>query len=105
MTWRRSLLLRLAELTEGQSVQILHIGSYDDEGPTLARLHDEYLPSHGLVPSADHHEINLSDPRRTPPEKLKTILRQPVAPRNASTRLMSNSAASGRYDGSVLSAK
>ncbi len=71
-------LLRLIELSEGESVQILHRGRYDDEGPTLARLHNEYLPSHGLVPSTDHHEIYLSDPRRTPPEKLKTILRQPV---------------------------
>ncbi|AWB87739.1 GyrI-like domain-containing protein [Mycetocola zhujimingii] len=70
--------LRLLDLTEGTSVQILHIGSYDDEAPTLARLHHEYLPANGLTFNGDHHEIYLSDPRRTAPEKLKTILRQPV---------------------------
>lgn len=66
-------------LTEGTSVQILHLGSYDDEAPTLARLHHEYLPAHGLTFNGDHHEIYLSDPRRTAPAKRKTILRQPVA--------------------------
>jgi hypothetical protein len=66
-------------LAEGLCVQILHIGSYDDEGPVLDRLHNSYLPQQGLRPTGDHHEIYLSDPRRTAPEKLKTILRQPVA--------------------------
>jgi hypothetical protein len=59
-------------------VQILHIGSYDDEGPTLDRLHNRYLPGNGLTFNGDHHEIYLSDARRTEPAKLKTILRQPV---------------------------
>lgn len=68
---------RLA-LDEGLSAQILHIGSYDDEAPTLARLHNEYMPAHGLTFNGDHHEIYLGDPRRTAPEKLKTVLRQPV---------------------------
>ncbi|ATY10010.1 hypothetical protein CU254_05695 [Amycolatopsis sp. AA4] len=72
--------VRLRTLTEGMSVQILHVGSYDDETPTLHRLHDEYLPEHGLTFNGDHHEIYLSDPRRTAPEKLKTVLRQPVKP-------------------------
>jgi hypothetical protein len=71
-------LLRLVELTEGTAVQIMRIGPYDEEGPILGKLRDEYLPAHGLVPSLDYHEIYLSDPRRTPAEKLKTILRQPV---------------------------
>ncbi|WP_245723514.1 GyrI-like domain-containing protein [Paramicrobacterium humi] len=70
----------MRHLLEGRSVQTLHIGAYDDEGPTLARLHDEYLPQNGLTFNGDHHEIYLSDPRRTPPEKLKTVLRQPVRP-------------------------
>jgi len=70
--------LRLFTLEEGRSVQILHLGSYDDEAPTLARLHDEYLPEHGLTFNGHHHEIYLSDARRTEPAKLKTILRQPV---------------------------
>ena len=71
--------LRLERYEEGLSVQILHIGSYDDEGPTLARLHDEFMPQNGLVATGHHHEIYLSDARRAAPEKLKTILRQPVA--------------------------
>jgi hypothetical protein len=70
--------LRFEHLTEGRSVQILHVGSYDDEGPTLARLHDEYLPNNGLAPIGRHHEVYLSDPRRTEPATLKTVLRQPV---------------------------
>jgi hypothetical protein len=61
-------------------VQILHVGSFDSEGPVLARLHEEYLPSHGLTFDGRHHEIYLSDPRRTEPARLRTILRQPVAP-------------------------
>lgn len=65
--------------TEGRSVQTLHIGSYDDEGPTLERLHDEFLPANGLAPTGRHHEVYLSDARKTQPAKLRTILRQPVA--------------------------
>ena len=72
--------IRFSPLAEGKAVQILHIGSYDSEAPTLARLHDEYLPTHGLTFNGHHHEIYLSDPRRTDPEKLRTVLRQPVAP-------------------------
>ncbi|WP_125777592.1 GyrI-like domain-containing protein [Antribacter gilvus] len=72
--------LRFEAFAEGRCVQILHVGSYDDEGPTLERLHDEYLPAHGLEPRGRHHEIYLSDARRTEPARLRTILRQPVAP-------------------------
>ena len=72
--------LRLEQLHEGRSVQILHVGSYDDEAPTLARLHDEWMPRHGLTFNGPHHEVYLSDARRTAPEKLKTVLRQPVRP-------------------------
>ena|SRR5690606_11966188 len=49
-----------------------------DRGPVLERLHTKFLPEHGLAPTVHHHEIYLSDPRRTQPAKLKTILRQPV---------------------------
>lgn len=73
-------LLRLEHLSEGRSVQILHIGSYDDEAPTLARLHDEWMPQHGLTFNGPHHEVYLSDARRTSPDKLRTVLRQPVRP-------------------------
>ena len=67
-------------LSEGRSLQILHMGAYDDEAPTLARLHDEVMPSLGLTWNGPHHEIYLSDPRRVVPERMKTILRQPVKP-------------------------
>lgn len=70
--------VRCAPFGEGRSVQILHVGSYDSEAPVLARLHDEYMPSHGLTFNGRHHEVYLSDPRRTEPAKLRTILRQPV---------------------------
>ena len=70
--------LRVETLDEGLCVQTLHVGSYDDEGPVLARLHDQFIPAHGLRMSGRHHEIYLSDPRRAAPEKLRTILRQPV---------------------------
>lgn len=72
--------IRVAELAEGLSVQILHVGSYDDEGPVLERLHHEFMPANNLVFNGKHHEIYLGDPRRAAPEKLRTILRQPVAP-------------------------
>jgi hypothetical protein len=65
-------------IAEGHSVQTMYIGSYDDEGPVLTRLHDEYMPQHGLHFNGKHHEIYIGDPRKTASEKLKTILRQPV---------------------------
>ena len=70
--------LRVESLAEGLSVQILHVGPYDAEAPTIARLHNEFLPANNLVETGKHHEIYLGDPRRSAPEKLKTILRQPV---------------------------
>ncbi|WP_346773868.1 GyrI-like domain-containing protein [Rhodococcus sp. X156] len=71
-------LARFEPYPEGRSAQILHVGSYDSEGPTLQRLHQEFLPAQGLRPSGRHHEIYLSDPRKTEPARLRTILRQPV---------------------------
>jgi hypothetical protein len=70
--------MRLEEYCEGLSVQILHLGSYEAEGPVLARMHDHFIPENGFKMNGKHHEIYLSDPRRTEPEKLKTILRQSV---------------------------
>ncbi|SNT63327.1 hypothetical protein SAMN05421812_11559 [Asanoa hainanensis] len=72
--------VRREVLHEGTSAQVLHRGPYDDEGPVLAKLHDEYLAANNLRMAGHHHEIYLSDPRRTEPAKLKTILRQPVRP-------------------------
>jgi hypothetical protein len=70
--------LRLETYHEGLSVQILHIGSYEDEGPTIAKMHHEFMPVNGYEPRGKHHEIYLSDPRRVAPEKMKTVVRQPV---------------------------
>jgi len=70
--------LRLESYHEGLSVQILHVGPYAEEAPTLARLHTRYLPENRLAEAGRHHEIYLGDPRRTAPARLKTILRQPV---------------------------
>jgi hypothetical protein len=70
--------LRLESLEEGLCLQALHVGSYDDEGPLLARLHGEIMLSGGYDFAGRHHEVYLSDPRKTAPEKLKTVIRQPV---------------------------
>ncbi len=71
--------VRHGELDEGLCVQTLHVGPFDTEGPVLADLHERFIPDNGLVMRGKHHEIYLSDARRTAPEKLRTILRQPVA--------------------------
>ncbi|TDB78144.1 GyrI-like domain-containing protein [Micromonospora sp. KC723] len=71
--------IRFGQYAEGLSVQVLHVGPYDDEGPVLERLHHEFMPANGLTFNGPHHEIYLSDPRRSEPAKLRTILRQPVA--------------------------
>lgn len=68
--------LRLETLREGSVAQIMHIDAYDDEAPAIARLH-AFIAEQGRRLHGKHHEIYLSDPTRTAPEKLKTILRQP----------------------------
>ena len=68
---------RLEGLVEGECVQILFFGAYDDEAPTIARMH-AFIHENGYTPNGKHHEIYLSDARRVAPEKNKTILRQPV---------------------------
>ena len=70
--------VRLQALDEGLCVQTLHVGPYDAEGPVLETMHQDVIPAHGLRPRGVHHEIYLTDARRTAPEKLRTILRQPV---------------------------
>lgn len=73
--------VRLQSLSEGQCVQTLHIGSFDDEAAVLERMHNEFIPDHGLHMDGKHHEIYLSDFRKVAPERLRTVLRQPVLPR------------------------
>jgi hypothetical protein len=72
--------LRLEQYDEGRCVQIMHVGVESDAVPVMARLHNEFLPVHGLVAVGRHHEIYLSDPNRIAPEKMRTVLRQPVRP-------------------------
>jgi len=62
---------------ESLSAQIMHIGPYAAEEPTMAQLH-RFIRENGYEPSGKHHEIYLNDPRRTASEKLKTVLRQPI---------------------------
>jgi len=70
--------LRLISFEEGAAAQVLHVGPYDTEGPTIARLH-EFIQAHGFTLDGRHHEIYLGDPRRSAPERLRTIIRQPYA--------------------------
>lgn len=66
---------------EGLCVQCMHIGAYDDEPATVARMHD-YMTAHGyeldITDKRLHHEIYLSDARKVAPERLKTVIRHPV---------------------------
>jgi hypothetical protein len=69
--------LRLETYQEGPSAQVMHIGPYADEAPTIAGLH-AFIDDSGHRPRGKHHEIYLGDPRRTAPERLRTIIRQPI---------------------------
>lgn len=68
--------IRFEIYDEGRSIQTLYIGAYKDEGPKIAEIH-KYIASLGCKMKGKHHEIYLSDARKTPPETLKTIIRQP----------------------------
>ncbi len=68
--------LRLEEFTEGRCAQILHVGPFAEEGPTIVRLH-EFIDTRSSK-TGKHHEIYLSDIRRADPKKWKTIIRQPM---------------------------
>jgi hypothetical protein len=72
--------MRLDSYHEGLSAQIMHIGPYATEMPTVEKLHADILAK-GYQLRGKHHEIYLGDPRRCAPEKLKTIIRQPIAPK------------------------
>jgi len=69
--------IRFESYHEGQSAQIMHIGPFSAEGPTIEKLHG-FIKEKGYSLRGKHHEIYLSDPRRTAPEKMKTVLRQPI---------------------------
>ena len=65
-----------AEIKEDKAAQILHIGPFTEEGPTIEKLH-AFIAAQGFKLAGKHHEIYLSDTRRAAPEKWKTIIRQP----------------------------
>jgi hypothetical protein len=69
--------VELESMTEGQCVQMLHVGPYEKESETIGQM-KAFAEDQGYKFSGRHHEICLSDPRRVPPERLKTILRTPV---------------------------
>lgn len=71
--------LRLTVLDEGLCVQTLHVGPFDDEGPAIQALHESVEATHRL--RGRHHEIYLSDMRRVPSQRWRTVVRQPIEPR------------------------
>ena len=70
-------LMRFETYTEGQAAQIMHIGPFSEEGPTIQGLH-HFIHEQGYALRGKHHEIYLSDIRRAAPEKWRTIVRQPA---------------------------
>ncbi len=67
-------------LDEGTVAQVMHLGPYSAEAPVIAGLHD-YIGASGNVPTGRHHEIYLSDPQRIAPDRLRTVIRQPMRPK------------------------
>ena len=62
---------------EGKAAQTMHLGPFSEEGPTIARIHD-FIVQHGYALTGKHHEIYLSDIRKSDPQNWKTIIRQPM---------------------------
>jgi hypothetical protein len=69
--------MRFESFNEGLSAQIMYIGPFSAEGPTITKIHAN-IQNSGHVLSGKHHEIYLNNPATTTPEKLKTIIRQPM---------------------------
>jgi len=69
--------IRFESLREGLAAQIMHLGPYSAEGPTIEKLHN-VIKENGYELRGKHHEIYLTDPQRSAPEKMKTVIRQPV---------------------------
>jgi hypothetical protein len=69
--------MRFEQFAEGRAAQLMYTGPYADEGPAIQRLH-AFVAEQGYALAGKHHEIYLSDPRRTAPAKLRTVVRQPV---------------------------
>lgn len=72
--------IRFEAFEEGLAAQVMHIGPYSEEGPTIEALH-AFIEDQGYVRAGKHPEIYLGDPRRAAPSKLRTAVRQPVRAR------------------------
>ncbi len=72
-------LVKFESYNEGKSAQIMHIGPFSEEGPTIEKVHS-FIDAAGNKRTKKHHEIYLSDIRRAAPEKWKTVIRQPMSP-------------------------
>jgi len=70
--------LRLEDLHEGKSIQIMHVGDYDGIRAVCDELYNKFLPENNLKPAGHYHEIYLNDPNRTSPDKRRIVIRQPV---------------------------
>ncbi len=70
--------VRFETFKEGPSAQIMYVGPFADEGPTIQKIH-AHIKASGHQLSGKHHEIYLNDPSKTAPEKLKTVIRQPMS--------------------------
>lgn len=70
--------LRFALFEEGEAAQIMHVGPFSEEGPTIEKVH-AFIEESGKVRRGKHHEIYLSDIRRADPAKWKTVIRQPYS--------------------------
>jgi hypothetical protein len=69
--------MRIERFREGLAAQVMHLGPYDEEEPAIEKLH-AFIAEHDYPIRGRHHEIYLSDPKRCAPERLKTVIRQPV---------------------------
>jgi hypothetical protein len=69
------------KITEGKCVQVLHVGPYSTEPESLSKMR-KLMEEKNLIENGFHHEIYLSYPRKVAPEKMKTILRQPIKEKN-----------------------
>jgi hypothetical protein len=70
--------VRVERFEEGLAAQIMHLGSYAEEKPTIEKVH-RFIEEAGCEPRGKHHEVYIGDPRRSAPEKLRTVVRQPMA--------------------------
>lgn len=93
-------LLRLEWFHEGLAGQIMHVGPFITEGPTIAKLH-AYIQEQRYALRGKHHEIYLSDPRRTAPEKLRTVIRQPIEMRAETSSVATTGALAATSSGEM----